>query len=80
MYRLLNPTIRFSLAVAFNGDIYTGKLSTGGPGMRQTSSRNRSAWAEPGLDAHNTLESDASLTHNDLYLYGDDHSFNGTLW
>jgi hypothetical protein len=55
-------------------------MSIGADATWLTSSGNRSAPDEPGLNGHNTLETDASLTRSDLYLGGDDHSFNGTLW
>jgi hypothetical protein len=60
-----------TLGVAFSGDIHTGKLSIGAEATWLTSAHNASSTPQGGLNAHNLIEADASLTRNDYDLNGD---------
>lgn len=64
-----------------DGDIATERLSIGCDATTRTSVSPLLTGAEPGLDAHNKFEGDASLTRNDYFLAnGDDFTFNATLF
>ena len=70
-------TFLATLGVALDGDILTGKLSSGRkspavPGLLKIPG---------GLNTHNTFEGDTSLTRNNYYLAkGNNYAFNGTLY
>ncbi|MCJ1418008.1 hypothetical protein MMC32_004353 [Xylographa parallela] len=69
-----------TLGVALDGDVITEKLSIGCDATSRTSATGDLLGDELGLNGHNKFEGDTSLTRDDYYLTGDDHSFNGTLF
>jgi len=70
----------FGVYVA-DGDPITRKLSIGCDATTRTSWNPAITGSEPGLDGHNKMEQDASLTRNDYFVAGGDNfSFNTTLF
>ncbi|MCJ1387504.1 hypothetical protein MMC18_000347 [Xylographa bjoerkii] len=69
-----------TLGVGLDGDVITEKLSIGCDATSRTSATGDLLGDELGLDGHNKFESDTSLTRDDYFLTGDDHTFNGTLF
>ena len=68
-------------AVALDGDITTGRISIGCDATPRTAvDPTGTLGSEPGLDGHNRFEGDTSLTRDDFFYYGDDFTFNGTLF
>jgi hypothetical protein len=79
-YDLANFLTAFGIYVA-DGDPITRKLSIGCDATTRTSWNPAVTGSEPGLDGHNKMEQDASLTRNDYFTgNGDNFSFNTTLW
>lgn len=79
-YDLANFLAAYSIYVAV-GDPVTRKLSIGCDATSRTSWNPKITGSEPGLDGHNKMEQDASLTRNDYFTHGGDNfSFNTTLW
>ncbi|MCJ1478965.1 hypothetical protein MMC13_007649 [Lambiella insularis] len=69
-----------TLGVGLDGDVVTEKLSIGCDATSRTSATGDLLGDELGLDGHNKFEGDTSLTRDDYFLTGDDHTFNGTLF
>ncbi|MCJ1383102.1 hypothetical protein MMC17_006215 [Xylographa soralifera] len=69
-----------TLGVALDGDAITEKLSIGCDATSRTSATGDLLGDELGLNGHNKFEGDTSLTRDDYFLTGDDHTFNGTLF
>lgn len=68
-------------AIALDGDIVTTRLSIGCDATARTSVDPAGVLGrQPGLDGHNRFEGDTSLTRDDFFFYGDDFTFNGTLF
>ncbi|MCJ1294038.1 hypothetical protein MMC34_005595 [Xylographa carneopallida] len=69
-----------TLGIALDGDVITEKLSIGCDATSRTSTTGDLLGDELGLNGHNKFEGDTSLTRDDYFLTGDDHTFNGTLF
>ena len=68
-------------AIATDGDITTTRISIGCDATSRTSTDpSGTLGAEPGLDGHNRFEADTSMTRDDFFFFGDDFTFNGTLF
>ena len=68
-------------AIALDGDITTLRLSIGCDATERTSTDpSGTLGREPGLDGHNRFEGDTSLARDDYFFYGDDFTFNSTLY
>lgn len=79
-YDLANFLAAYGIIVA-DGDPVTRKLSIGCDATTRTSWNPAVTGSEPGLNGHNKMEQDASLTRNDYFIAGGDNfSFNTTLW
>lgn len=79
-YDLANFLAAFSIYVA-DGDPITKKLSIGCDATTRTSWNPAVTGSEPGLDGHNKMEQDASMTRNDYFTgNGDNFSLNTTLF
>ncbi|KAF2745595.1 Cloroperoxidase [Sporormia fimetaria CBS 119925] len=79
-YDLANFLAAFGIYVA-DGDPITRKLSIGCDATSRTSWNPVITGSEPGLNGHNKMEQDASLTRNDYWTHGGDNfNFNVTLW
>ncbi|KAI9056200.1 hypothetical protein LZ554_001128 [Drepanopeziza brunnea f. sp. 'monogermtubi'] len=64
-----------------SGDQVTERVSIGCDATNRTSRDPAVTGPQPGLNGHNRIEGDTSLTRNDYYLgNGDNVSFNGTLF
>ena len=79
-YDLANFLAAFAIYVA-DGDPVTRKLSIGCDATTRTSWNPALTGSQPGLNGHNKMEQDASLTRNDYFTGGGDNfSFNTTLF
>jgi len=79
-YDLANFLAAFGIYVA-DGDPVTRKLSIGCDATTRTSWNPAITGSEPGLNGHNKMEQDASLTRDDYFIAGGDNfSFNTTMF
>ncbi|KAL8792072.1 MAG: hypothetical protein Q9195_005327 [Heterodermia aff. obscurata] len=70
-----------SFGISEDGDTVTEKLSIGCDATSRTSPGGTGLLGpEAGLNAHNRLEIDTSLTRQDFFLTGDDHTFDPSLF
>jgi len=68
------------LGIATDGDPVTEMLSIGNEATQQIGAEGQYTGNYGGLSKHNSFELDVSLTRDDFYLYGDDATFNATLF
>jgi hypothetical protein len=79
-YDLANFLAAFAIYVA-DGDPITRKLSIGCDATTRTSWNPTLTGSEPGLNGHNKMEQDASMTRNDYFTgNGDNFRLNTTLF